>query len=41
MVHKRAFEPEDLPMILNRTASYFWFFSFLGVCPLGSRRRMS
>ena len=41
MVHKPTFEPEDSRMNLNRMASYFWFFSFLGVCPLGSRRRMS
>lgn len=41
MVHMRNFEPGESVMLLNRTASYFWFFSFLGVCPLGSRRRMS
>jgi len=41
MVHRRIFEPEDVRMTRNRTASYYWFFRFPGVCPRGSRRRMS
>jgi hypothetical protein len=41
MVHMRTFEPEDLGMHLDRIATCYFWFSFPGVCPLGSRRRMS
>jgi hypothetical protein len=41
MVDKGALELEGFTVTLDRTVRYYFWFSFPGVCPLGSRRRMS
>ncbi len=40
MVHMRTSEPEEMEMTLDRTARYYFWFSFPGLCPLGSGCRM-
>jgi hypothetical protein len=35
------FEPEWMTMSSLYSGAYYFWFSFAGVCPLGSRRRMS
>jgi hypothetical protein len=41
MVHSARSDSEGITMSSRQTAAYYFWFSFPGVCPLGSRRRMS